>query len=484
MFVYYFLINILIAFANMFLLTWTDRSIPLTAAADAVLLVLWYLLLKLMKKKPDVKILKKYLIITTISFVLFALLMLLNDGMAETILTLLVFIPLCPFLPLALYAMFGIRDVYPLMGIIMVLHCIILAFIIREKKLIRPMIVAGLAVVISTAGSTYAYVNREEVKYAPHGFEFMGGYSSTDFTDYMVYSQNSKLVMLDHQPELIIENAEDMPVLDGAEACYPVYSAVAKAIYKDIDKIELDYKNANQTDKRGYLRNNGRIVTFTNTVNAYYRLVDRECDMLFGARPSENQLAYAKENNVEFEQTMIGTEAFVFFVEKDNPVDNVTSDQMRAIYHGDITNWKEVGGPDQKIVAFQRPEGSGSQTMMIYFMGDVPLKEPKSYETFSAMGGVVKNVANYNNEEGALGYSFRYFIEGLMEEENVKLLSIDGIQPTVENIENGSYPLVTGLYCVTRKDDPNPNVSKVLEFLLSEDGQYIIRKTGYGGINN
>lgn len=483
MFLYYFLINIILAFINLFIFAWTDRSIPLTVAADTVMIIILHVFLKLLKKKPNEKILKAYLYLTASAFIIFTVIMLINDGMTDNPVTLLVFIPLCPFLPMALYAVFALKEIYPVLGIVMVIHCIILALMVKEKKLTKHLTIALLAVLISTVGSLYSYSNRAETKYAPHGFEYMGGYSSTDFTDYMVYSENSKLVTLDHQSELIIEDAEDMPKMDGAEACYPVYSAVARAIYRDIDKIELEYKKENTTSKYGYLTNNGRIVTFTNTVNAYYRLVDKECDMLFGARPSENQLAYAKENNVDFELTLIGKEAFVFFVEKDNPVDNITSDQMRAIYHGDITSWKEVGGQNQKIVAFQRPEDSGSQTMMHYFMGDVSLKEPKAYEKFSAMDGIVKVVASYNNEDGALGYSFRYFIEGLMEEKNVKLLSIDGIYPSVENIENGSYPLVTGLYCVTRKDDPNPNVARVLEFLLSKDGQEIIRKTGYGGID-
>ncbi|MBR2791675.1 MAG: substrate-binding domain-containing protein [Erysipelotrichaceae bacterium] len=327
--------------------------------------------------------------------------------------------------------------------------------------------------VVCTLATTFFYNNRDEVRYAAHGFKYMNGYSSTDFKDYMVYSDPSKLVTLDHEPSLIIENESGMPVMDGAEACYPVYSAVAKAIYKDIDKIEEQYKN----DKY-----NGKIVTFTNTVNGYYRLVDGKIDMLFGARPSKEQTEYAKSYDKTLRQTLIGKEAFVFFVENDNPVSDISSEQLRAIYHGDITNWKEVGGKNQAIVAFQRPEGSGSQTMMEYFMGDVTLKEPKSYEQYNAMDGIVKVVANYANEDGALGYSFRYFIEGLMQEKNIKILSIDGVYPTTENIRNGSYPLVTGLYCVTLENEPNPNVEKVLDFLLSEDGQYIIEQTGYVGI--
>ncbi|MBQ4252918.1 MAG: hypothetical protein II704_07720, partial [Erysipelotrichaceae bacterium] len=60
---------------------------------------------------------------------------------------------------------------------------------------------------------------------------------------------------------------------------------------------------------------------------------------------------------------------------------------------------------------------------------------------------------------------------------------IDGVKPTIETIKNETYPLVTGLYCVTRANEDNPSVRKVLDFLLSPDGQYIIEKTGYAGLN-
>ena len=112
-------------------------------------------------------------------------------------------------------------------------------------------------------------------------------------------------------------------------------------------------------------------------------------------------------------------------------------------------------------------------------MGDTALAEPKSYEVVSAMEGVIKKVAEYANEAGAMGYTFRYFLEGLNQEKGVKMLSIDGVYPSVENIKNGSYPLTVGLCLVTRKNDPNPNVQKMIDFILSPAGQEIIEKTGY-----
>ena len=324
------------------------------------------------------------------------------------------------------------------------------------------------------------YYNRPSVKYAGHGLDYMNGFSSTDFSDYKVYSKNSKLVTLDHKASLWIEDEKDMPVMDGAEACYPLYAALAKACYKDIDKIESEILDTTQK------RVNGKIVSFTNTLVGFSRLLVPDAydkvDLFFGARPSKSQLQDAESAGVELEITPIGREAFVFFVEEDNPVEDLTADQIRAIYHGDITNWKELGGKNQKIVAFQRPNNSGSQTMMQYFMKDVPLKVPMTYEVHTAMMGEVQVVAEYANEDGDMGYSFRYFLEGLAQEKGGKMLSVDGVYPSLENVENGSYPLTVDLVLITRKDDPNPYVEKMKEFILSEDGQYIVRQTGYAAL--
>lgn len=340
-----------------------------------------------------------------------------------------------------------------------------------------PYLLTGVIALVCGAFAMKLYLNRPEVRYAGHGFNYMHGYSTTDFTDYTVYSEHSKLVTLDHEPEFMIENEADMPVMDGAEACYPLYAAVAKAAYRNIDVIEAE---AEQGDNRL----NGRIVTFTNTVQGFRRIIDGGADLLFGAKPSKSQLEYADYKGVELVVTPIGREGFVFFVEEDNPVENLTSEQIRAIYHGDITNWKEVGGKDQKIKAFQRPKDSGSQAMMEYFMGDVSLMEPDTYEIIGGMLDVIDKVAQYANEDGAFGYSFRYFVEELSQEKGVKLLSIDGIAPTLENIENGSYPLTVDLCLTTRTEDPNPYVQKMIDFMLSKDGQEIVRRTGYAGLQS
>ena len=346
-----------------------------------------------------------------------------------------------------------------------------------ERPRWRRLVLPGVGLALCAALCTVLYCNRPEVRYGGHGFAYMHGFSSTDFSQYMVYSQPGKLAALDHPAAFQIQDEADMPVMDGAEACYLLYAAAAKAVYQDIAHIESNWADSGE---RAWT--NGKIVTFTNTVVGFERLIEGNVDLFFGARPSADQLAYAAEQGVELEITPIGREAFVFFVEEDEPVDGLTQDQLRAIYHGDVTDWSQVGGRAGEIAAFQRPAGSGSQTMMEYFMGEVSLKEPQTYETVGSMEGVIRHVAQYANQRGALGYSFRYFIQGLSQEKGVKLLAVDGVTPDLAHIEDGSYPLTVPLCLVTRKDDPNPNVGKMIDFFLSPDGQTLVRETGYGGL--
>ena len=103
---------------------------------------------------------------------------------------------------------------------------------------------------------------------------------------------------------------------------------------------------------------------------------------------------------------------------------------------GEITNWKEVGGKNEPIVAFQRNEGSGSQSMLKRFMGDTPIMTPPTEQVNDFMVGIIDQVANYKNKSNSIGFSFRYYVEGIIQNPDIKMISIDGVGPTVENIKN------------------------------------------------
>ncbi len=281
--------------------------------------------------------------------------------------------------------------------------------------------------------------------------------------EYLPFREDSKIVKIDSKT---LNLTEDLPVIDGAAAFFPVYSAFVNAVYPETTEL---YDG---------------VFEYNNTPGGYQLLAEKGIDLFLGVYPSEEQKAYAEECDTTFVYTPVGTEAFVFFVHKDNPIDNLTTEQIKGIYSGEITNWKQVGGKNEEIAAFQRNEGSGSQSMLQRFMGDTPIMEAPMEMVNSMMSGIIEQVSNYRSKSNSIGFSFRYYVEGIIQNPDIKVLSVDGVAPTAENIRNGSYPIVTPMYAVTYEENTNENVDKLLQWILSEEGQYIIEETGYVGITN
>lgn len=290
---------------------------------------------------------------------------------------------------------------------------------------------------------------------------------------YNPLNEFNELVTLDEPATLRI--TENIPRLDGATALYPVYAAFANAVYPMENYAYPD--NFDPADPDTYPPEDP--LQLSTTAYAYERLVDGETDVIFVAAPSEEQLQYAADNGEEMIFTPIGREAFVFFVNAENPVDSLTPDQLRGIYSGEITRWDALGADLGPIRAFQREEGSGSQSAMIRFMGGTALTDAPREEIMDSMAGVINTVADYRNHKNAIGYSFRFYSTEMVRNNQIKLLQIGSVAPTKENILNGSYPISSEFYAVHLASNDNPNISLLLDWILSEQGQTLIDRTGY-----
>jgi phosphate transport system substrate-binding protein len=243
----------------------------------------------------------------------------------------------------------------------------------------------------------------------------------------------------------------DIPVIDGAAALLPIYAGFVQSIYPESSVIY----NGQDYDEKSAMH-------YTNTRGAYKDIVDGKADIIICAQPSDEQLQYAKDNGVELELVPIGSDAFVFIVNDSNPVDNITIDQIKGIYSGKITNWKELGGKNIPIAAMRRNKNSGSQTALEKIMGDTPIKPD-----YTALFG------------SPIGFSFRYYVTGMLGEGGVKILTINGVAPTAEMIADGSYPVAGNIYAIYRKGETNENVQKAIDFMLSPEGQKIVERSGY-----
>jgi phosphate transport system substrate-binding protein len=249
-------------------------------------------------------------------------------------------------------------------------------------------------------------------------------------------------------------------------ALYPVYAAAVEAIYRN-------------TGKPPEFNPNHGIAALSGTSPAAFQsLLNGESDLIFMIKPSDEQMKEAGRCGKTLSVTPIGYEAFVFFVSKTNPVDDLSVEQIRNIYSRKIARWNELGGKNEKIMPFQRPEGSGSQTMMLRVMGGVPLTRPQQEEFQISMGGIVNRVADYRNYGNSLGFSFRYYVEGLFKHEGVKILKVNGIAPTPENIQNGTYPFI-GTAVIVTAGSANPNVPLLIDWFLSPQGQELVERVGY-----
>jgi phosphate transport system substrate-binding protein len=284
--------------------------------------------------------------------------------------------------------------------------------------------------------------------------------SAPDLTLYEPFREDTLSVTISDSS---LSLSEDLPVLDGATALYPVYAAAVRAVY----------------DEKAYAP---ETAICSNTPNAYKRLIRGDCDIIFAAAASQKQLQAAEEAGCELFFTPIGKEAFVFINGKENPVENLTYQQIKNICSGKTAYWSTLGFKDGgKIIVFTRPEGSGSQTGLQQIMRGIPIQKPQPLpdETLIGNGSLMQKVSvRYNGTQSAIGYSYRYFASTMYPNPDAKMLKIDGVYPSIEAISSGSYPFTNEFYAVTN-GEPIGNEKALIDWLLSPEGQLLIEKTGY-----
>lgn len=268
-------------------------------------------------------------------------------------------------------------------------------------------------------------------------------------------------------PDTFTMTEEEFPKVDGATAMLPMVGEITKAVLGYTDEQAQKYLDENTQGK---------------SAKVYASLINREKDLIFVSEPSDDILKQAEDANVEFDMTGIGRDGFVFMVNKDNPVDSLTIEQIQKIYTGEITNWSQVGGNNEEIVAFQREQNSGSQNLMEKMvMKGAKMQDAPSELMIESMEGLIDSVdKNYDGGKSSIGYSIYLYAKEQYVKDNIKFLSIDGVYPSDETIANGTYPLSKIVYAVTRKDVPqDSSVRSLTKWLLTDEGQKVVVAGGY-----
>lgn len=234
--------------------------------------------------------------------------------------------------------------------------------------------------------------------------------------------------------------------------------------------------------------------TAAKTVPSYHLLIDGDVDLIIVPYASVDVLQTAAAAGVELEFNKIAAEALIFITPLENTAEHITREQIRRIYldYG-ITNWSELDGPDRELVPICRNADSGSQSQMDNLVLDNEPMHPDIQQNYVelTMEGMLELVAFYHTggifgqptDSYALGYTLYTYLQNMTEVtgigEQLKILSYDGVAPTMESIADGSYSLSDGYYAVVRSDLPDDHSARaVITWLQSEAGADAIAQLG------
>ena len=272
-----------------------------------------------------------------------------------------------------------------------------------------------------------------------------GDYGWTTTTTYIVLDMESaKLYIVDLNglySELFADG--DFPVMDSSTARKPLVQNIYRFFCLDT----------------GY---GGAEPLCSTTHGAWLNIADKKADIALLAAPTDEEKAYLAERGVEVEMKLYGGDGLVFIGNNACGVTDLTLDQVRAIFRGEITNWSELGGADHAIRVLYRDDQSGSQRLfekMVFKGEDVPDYEALGFERLDEMNTLVSACLD---DPYAIGYSIMTYLNDVYSNEALLAFSLNGYSATPENVRTGDYPLGTKGYVVIRSDEPEDSPSRRL----------------------
>ena len=277
--------------------------------------------------------------------------------------------------------------------------------------------------------------------------------------EYRPYTENNRLVTIE-SPSLKFESG--CPPLCGSPTLFPLYAAAAQAVFPtmtpgDAEYVIMEHAPYHHSNDDGF----GCSLS----------------DIFFTMQPTDVEKS---------KQIPIAKDALVFFVHKDNPLNDITIDTLRDIYGKRITTWKTILGgkggllASRRILPFQNDPEVESQQSVVRFMQGFPLSEPLRMEYYAFIGGYSNNIVPYRNYKNAIGFSSRFFIDELCPLKNeIKVLHVNGVMPTKENIKNGTYPIIETVYALYADQSKDSQTQEFVDWLVSPQGQELVEKAGY-----
>jgi len=277
---------------------------------------------------------------------------------------------------------------------------------------------------------------------------------------------------------------ENYPKVDGSTSAHPLQVLIACEIlgidYSWTDSwFDETYRVVPSMDKKPdvaqFIMDS---IVHNGTHASYVNLINGKDDVIIVARTaSDHEIQLADNMDVTIETTPIALDAFVFIVNINNPINDLSTKEIQGIYSGDISRWNEVGGKNTVINPYQRNPNSGSQELMMSLvMKDLTMMDFPEMILLGMMGPINQ----ISHDWDGLGYTVYFFERFMAPNDSLKLLAVNGVVPTYNTLNNRKYIYTTEVYVAIREDlDKSSTASLLYQWLLTDEGQDLIELSGY-----
>jgi phosphate transport system substrate-binding protein len=240
-------------------------------------------------------------------------------------------------------------------------------------------------------------------------------------------------------------------VIKGSTTVLPIAQAALEAYMKANKDVQISLSGAGSGD-------------------GIKALIDKTTDIANSSREiKKEEISLAEKKGVKPVAHVVANDAVIPVVNPKNKVKDLSIDQLSQIYQGKITNWKEVGGDDLKIVVISRDSSSGTFETWDHFVMKKAKVSPRA-QMMASNGAIVTAVANNRYAIGYLGIGYI--------NKSVKPLQVNGVVGSAETVLSNKYPLARNLYMYTN-GEPTGEVAKFIAFVKSVQGQNIVKKVGF-----
>lgn len=248
---------------------------------------------------------------------------------------------------------------------------------------------------------------------------------------------------------------ENRVVIKGSTTVLPITQKAAEA-FRKIDKVSITIEGS-------------------GSGNGIKAILDGTCDIANSSRAmKEKELKSAEEKGIKIKEYAVALDMIVPVVHPSNPVKNLTLNQLKAIYDGSISNWKQVGGKDEAIVVISRDTSSGTyEVWSERVMNKSDVRKDALLQ--ASNGAIVSAVAGNPRAIGYVGYGYIT--------DTIKTLSVNGVEGTIPNAKSSKYPVSRELYKYVNEEKFSPEAQKFMDFVMGPEGQKLVKEAGFIPVN-